>query len=266
MAHSLATTKLRYDGGMVNVRDRAAPAESPRSWSDAPFRYIAGHVALDFVNTVDWTSAGLVDDRLGSYARLVEWSVGSGQLTANAATRLVARAARRPRRAARVLRDARTLRRAIRRVVLARLGREAADDALTTSWALAVLSRFLRATSAHRQLVLVRQPRAKRAPLSTIEWQWAGLDTAEPPLEAVVWMAAQAAGELVTATDVDRWRVCPSVACGWMFVDTTKNGRRRWCEMATCGMRAKDRRRRGPVRARSDRAVSIGRGGRDDRS
>ncbi|MEM7171329.1 MAG: CGNR zinc finger domain-containing protein [Pseudomonadota bacterium] len=36
---------------------------------------------------------------------------------------------------------------------------------------------------------------------------------------------------------VDRVRACP--ACGWMFYDTTRGGRRRWCNMKTCGNRAK---------------------------
>lgn len=33
---------------------------------------------------------------------------------------------------------------------------------------------------------------------------------------------------------------CPT--CGWLFLDTSKNGRRRWCSMTTCG--ARDRARR----------------------
>ncbi|WP_344746998.1 CGNR zinc finger domain-containing protein [Streptosporangium vulgare] len=33
---------------------------------------------------------------------------------------------------------------------------------------------------------------------------------------------------------------CPS--CYWLFLDTSKNGRRRWCSMTTCGSRDKARR------------------------
>ena len=106
-------------------------AETPRAWSDAPFRYIAGHVALDLVNTVDWTAAGLVEDRLNSYERLVEWSVGAKLVSAKTAGRLCAHASRRMAGAVRVLRDARALRHAIRRLVLARLGHEAADPSPT---------------------------------------------------------------------------------------------------------------------------------------
>ncbi|HEV2853834.1 MAG TPA: CGNR zinc finger domain-containing protein [Thermoanaerobaculia bacterium] len=32
--------------------------------------------------------------------------------------------------------------------------------------------------------------------------------------------------------------------CGWMYVDCSRNGLRRWCEMETCGTLEKSRRRR----------------------
>jgi predicted RNA-binding Zn ribbon-like protein len=145
--------------------------------------------------------------------------------------------------------------------VLARLGRSDAGGSVTADQALDVISKGTRAGSAHRRLAVVRQTHTRRAPL-VIAWTWAGLETPEPPIEVIPWVAAQAAAELLLADDVDRWRICPSAACGWMFVDATKNGRRRWCEMATCGTRAKDRRRRGPQRARRPVTVTRTRGGR----
>ncbi|MBN8735546.1 MAG: CGNR zinc finger domain-containing protein [Xanthomonadales bacterium] len=42
--------------------------------------------------------------------------------------------------------------------------------------------------------------------------------------------------------DVDRLRVCAGDNCGWVFLDTSRGGRRRWCDMATCGNVAKARR------------------------
>lgn len=39
-----------------------------------------------------------------------------------------------------------------------------------------------------------------------------------------------------------RLGACP--ACGWMFYDTTRGGRRKWCSMSTCGNRAKVRQHR----------------------
>jgi predicted RNA-binding Zn ribbon-like protein len=213
-----------------------------------PVRYIAGDTALDLINTVDWTSDGLVDERLVSFTALLRWSEGAGLLSAAVARRLAAVAARHPRAAARVLEDVRRLRRATRRLVLARLGMPVRSDTLTADAALRTVSAFGRAAAGHRQLGMAAGRRPE-AGVVAIDWTWTGLDAREPPLRLVLWMATHAASRLVSNERVDRWRVCPSAACGWVFIDGTRNGRRRWCEMATCGTRAKDRRRRGPARA-----------------
>lgn len=71
-------------------------------------------------------------------------------------------------------------------------------------------------------------------------WQHGG------PLDAVevdaawrpAWTAASAHLDLV-ATTADRVRGCASPSCVLVFADTSRNGTRRWCSMATCGSRAK---------------------------
>jgi len=58
---------------------------------------------------------------------------------------------------------------------------------------------------------------------------------------------ARTAEPLVTAIavgDTDRFRVCANDGCRWVFEDSSRGGRRRWCDMATCGNRAKVRRYR----------------------
>jgi len=42
----------------------------------------------------------------------------------------------------------------------------------------------------------------------------------------------------------DRIRICASDTCRWLFYDESRAGRRRWCDMATCGNRAKAQRHR----------------------
>jgi predicted RNA-binding Zn ribbon-like protein len=39
--------------------------------------------------------------------------------------------------------------------------------------------------------------------------------------------------ELLLADKLNRIKECTN--CGWLFLDTTKNGTRRWCSMNTCG-------------------------------
>jgi predicted RNA-binding Zn ribbon-like protein len=70
---------------------------------------------------------------------------------------------------------------------------------------------------------------------------------APPPLHAALaWRAVVA----LSALPRDRVGACPS--CGWLFLDTSRSGRRRWCSMATCGTTGKVRAfrsRRGTVRS-----------------
>ena len=42
--------------------------------------------------------------------------------------------------------------------------------------------------------------------------------------------------------DIANVRQCASETCSWLFLDKTKNHRRRWCDMKSCGNRAKARR------------------------
>ena len=51
--------------------------------------------------------------------------------------------------------------------------------------------------------------------------------------------------------DVARLRICANDACSWRFVDRSPTGRRRWCDMRTCGNRAKVARHRARARQRS---------------
>lgn len=52
---------------------------------------------------------------------------------------------------------------------------------------------------------------------------------------AGAYLAVRARGEW------PRLKVCASPDCRWAFLDTTRNRSRRWCEMAGCGNRAKNR-------------------------
>jgi predicted RNA-binding Zn ribbon-like protein len=47
----------------------------------------------------------------------------------------------------------------------------------------------------------------------------------------------------------DRIRICDNDTCRWVFYDSSRTGRRRWCDMAICGNRAKAARFRARRRA-----------------
>ena len=78
-------------------------------------------------------------------------------------------------------------------------------------------------------------------------WGWAD---APGRLDAVLWPVVRSAADLLTSGRVDRVHECPGHdGCGWLFLDTTKNETRRWCDMKFCGNRAKARRHYARTRA-----------------
>ena len=66
--------------------------------------------------------------------------------------------------------------------------------------------------------------------------------TVPPAWQAVLWPVALAATELLTTRDHPPLRQCASDACSWLYLDTTRNHSRRWCDMKGCGNKAKVRR------------------------
>ncbi|HUQ10864.1 MAG TPA: ABATE domain-containing protein [Steroidobacteraceae bacterium] len=190
----------------------------------APKDLIAGHVALDFTNTVtarDTTPR----DWLDGYGRFIEWARLACVVDAATAARLESMAQRAPREAAAALGRARKVREALHAVCVALLRREEppgeALDEVEAAWKRAA-SRG-RLAAGQRQLRLVPDLDAS------------GFDL---PLDVVVFEALGLLSEL----DADRTRVCRGHDCGWLFADTSKSGRRVWCDMATCGNTAKSER------------------------
>jgi predicted RNA-binding Zn ribbon-like protein len=55
--------------------------------------------------------------------------------------------------------------------------------------------------------------------------------------------------EFLAAGRADRLRICANESCRYVFVDHSPSGRRRWCDMRTCGNRAKAARHRARERA-----------------
>jgi predicted RNA-binding Zn ribbon-like protein len=73
---------------------------------------------------------------------------------------------------------------------------------------------------------------------------------------------AFAAVDLVRTVGLDRVRVCPldEGGCGWLFLDRSRNGSRRWCAMADCGTQAKSRRLTARRRATRAAGAPLGMG------
>ena len=56
-------------------------------------------------------------------------------------------------------------------------------------------------------------------------------------LDRITWPIIKDAYDLMLLNKSGRIKECPK--CGWLFFDSSKNGKRKWCSMETCGSRAK---------------------------
>jgi predicted RNA-binding Zn ribbon-like protein len=190
----------------------------------APLKYVGGDPALDLVNTIDWTATGTREDRLVSYERLVDWAEGAGVIPTDVGGRLRGQVMADPAKGVEVLAEARRTRRILRDAFLGLLRRDGTGlDALNE----------LLAVTVPRLRVERWEGRARYA--------WAGWG--EDP-SCILWPVILSGADLLTSDEAPRIDMCPGEDCGWMFVDRSRNGLRKWCEMATCGTTAKNRRRR----------------------
>lgn len=214
---------------------------APASLSFAPglpLKLVGGDPSLDFVNTVDWTPDGLVNERLVDFRRLLEWAKRAGAIDRGEAARLARVARRRPGAARSAYGRARWGRWVLQRLFTSVAERHPSSPALEE------FNDLFRQASAH--LALVHANRASE----DVEWRANRADD----LDLVLWKVARAAEKLLTSADAAKLRVCAGPDCGWLYLDRSRNGLRRWCEMQTCGTRAKSLRR--AARRRAARVVS----------
>jgi len=203
---------------------------------------VAKDTSLDFANTADWHAGPNPEERLTTYREAVAWAVSTGIMSESQGRRLVVYADAHPGEQAKALRRIVALREAIYRIFSAVAhGRppDAADIGL--------LNLELGSALSHLRLVAAGKDgrgtaRAAAEPdAPRFGWSWAGM---EDELTSLLWPVARAATALLTSSDLARVRECADDACGWLFLDHSRNGSRRWCDMADCGNRAKARRYR----------------------
>ncbi len=127
------------------------------------------------------------------------------------------------------------------------------------------LARVVEAREASYELlsaVVSAAPTVPAEPLAILQRNWAeaaarselrGVTGTPTPCELIVGVSpglivldriSQKIVELVTDVDLTSMRACPAEdgGCGWLFLDRSRSGSRRWCVMSDCGTKAKARR------------------------
>jgi predicted RNA-binding Zn ribbon-like protein len=197
----------------------------------ALFQLVAGHPALDLVNTLDWRfRPSGSEELLNDYGDLLRFSKQSGLMTPSEVRKF---ATGDPARKKRVLSSTKKLRECLASILYAIAGGQApALDSVRT------LSAFARTVRRSEDL-------AWRD--SRLRWK-ANRDrtnVADTPFRKL----ASAALDLLTSEKINRLSACSNPECRWLFLDGSKNKGRRWCDMKLCGNRIKARRYRGRQRA-----------------
>jgi predicted RNA-binding Zn ribbon-like protein len=169
------------------------------------YKLVGGRPSLDLVNTVSWPGTERAHDWLDSAENLQRWLRGVG-LTAAKGRNVELKSVL-------ALRDD-----------LAQVLRPLAHGEKPARAAVEEFNRRIERANARRRIDPV-----------TLAWEWKAPEDAVQALAPVVLDAAD-----VIASDHERLRYCPS--CDWLFEDQTRNGQRRWCDMADCGSRDKARR------------------------
>lgn len=186
---------------------------------DWQFDLCGGYLAIDFANTVSARHSDAPIERLPDYRALVAFAQQTGLVERERAEALRGWGQRHGPAARALVAGAVELREALYRLFAA-MAHERPPPAAD----LAVLNRW----------------NARLALGSKLEWEWT--DGAEAP-DAFLGRVVRSAVELATtAARRERIKICDADDCVWLFLDTSKNGSRRWCDMEQCGNRMKARR------------------------
>ncbi|NKB58118.1 MAG: hypothetical protein GKS00_17475 [Alphaproteobacteria bacterium] len=177
------------------------------SMTDNAFQLIGGRTCLDFLNTANWSKDGeVIEDKLLSDKDLALWCHAAGlQDVTGKSGRLT---------------EILEFRGSLRGIFVATL-----DGTAPTKKGMAALNGAL----ASMPSSALRVSRKKGLALS-------------PSLTLEQAIAISAAAVLSRDLEVSRVKICPGNDCAWLFLDESKNRRRTWCSMETCGNRAKAQR------------------------
>src|SRR6266850_2826480 len=186
----------------------------------AVFAFVGERLWLDFVNTDGGAHAS---DAVGDFDGLVAWLETAIALDIERAQMMRRRAIQQPSGATAALVDARRVRAALRS--LAERGAVTPQMRLD---ALSEINRVLGRSAGTRRLELRGDGTFARS-FVPVGDAFAGL---------MIPIVESAADALILG-ELPRVRRCADPRCARVFFDGTKNAARRWCDMATCGNRAK---------------------------
>lgn len=195
-----------------------------REIPDFKFLDNATALCLDFARTLRGRMTNHAQDLLHNYVDLVLWSERAQYTTEEQGRQLIEIAGRHNEDAQQVFQQAIDLRETIYRIFLA-----IAEHALPAQADMMALNYAFAHAMSHMRIV---------CKAGSFVWDWDD----ELLLDRVLWPIVRSAADLLTSDKLELVHHCASLDCSSLFIDTSKNHSRRWCDMAVCGNRAKARR------------------------
>jgi predicted RNA-binding Zn ribbon-like protein len=175
-----------------------------------------GCIAFDFTNTVNTRRDTSHTEYLDTFDHLAYWYKKVGIIPAEEAAALSAQAAEHPEASHEALQKALAVRETLHEFFSSIARRENPSAEAT-----AAFNSLLSESLSKIQL--------------TVADRHAHIRFSDPrlPLENPLSVILKSAYDILTTEAFDRIKECPS--CGWLFLDKTKNNKRRWCDMQVCG-------------------------------
>ena len=186
---------------------------------------VSVETTFDFLNTLDYED-GFPDEHLPSLDSALTWFAERGLIHLEGAYAARLHAANKPKVAEADLARVRTVRAALREVADSVAEERAARPAS--------IREVNRALHARQVIELAAGPDGV-----SVDHRHVG-----DPVDDALARLSEALVRELTSGHPERIRICDNDTCRWIFYDTSRTGRRRWCDMATCGNRAKQARHR----------------------
>ena len=201
--------------------------------------FVGGRLCVDFVNTVDWRTSAHAQELLPTVDVLIEWGAAAGIFTPEESATLKEAGHRDASPSATFWQQALRFRETLYRLFVGAIKGQPSvpDDLACFNDHLAEALRLIRLMSDGSALRLGWRPDA-------------------PTPGRLISRVAVAAAALMASDAMAYLRTCDGSGCGWLFVDTSKSHRRRWCDMKGCGNREKARRHYASIRRRGKTADS----------
>jgi predicted RNA-binding Zn ribbon-like protein len=202
------------------------PFSDPAFRLDEASTLTSGRLCLEFANTADWHASPAPEETLHSYIDLVGWSERVGILDSTGAEELRALAQVQPALVDQVITWAIDLREAMYRLFAALANGASFKDADIAMLNEAIAYAYTGGTLSPG--------------VPNFGWHFRGDRSG---LDRMLWPILRSAVRLLTESDLTRLGQCADDrGCGYLFYDTSRNRKRRWCDMNSCGNRAKAQR------------------------